>query len=149
MIALRAACDEDLAALIAEARVADVETLQHIRRITSRLHAAGEHLSWLMIAGDVVVGLIGYHAPPSADGVVAIGYNVAPECERRGYATAAGGLVIENARADARITAIVAETDVGNIGSQIVLERNGFAQTGRIAGDEPSGASFRWRLSLR
>ena len=149
MLALRAANDDDFPHLITDARVADVETLGHIRRITQRMIAAGEVGAWLIIVEGEIVGMIGYHAPPSLEGEVEIGYNVAPARERRGYATAAVGRVIENARTDVRITAIIAETDLANVGSQIVLERNGFAETGRIASDEPSGISIRWRRTLR
>ena len=149
LLTLRAAHDVDFVALIAEARVADLETLEHVRRIGERLRTAGEIGSWLMIVDDAIVGLIGYHAPPSPVGYVEIGYNVAPEAQGRGYATAAVALVLDAARADARIIAVLAETDADNVASQIVLERNSFSETERVASDEPSGISIRRRCALR
>ena len=36
-----------------------------------------------------VVGYVNFHAPPDADGMVEIGYQVVPQAQRRGYATEA------------------------------------------------------------
>jgi RimJ/RimL family protein N-acetyltransferase len=114
------------------------------RRIQPTL---GERGGWLMTAGGEIVGLCGYKGPPSAGGVVEIGYAVARERRRRGHATRAVTLVIEAAREDPRVCAIVAETALDNLPSQRVLEANGFLQTGRNQ-DDDEGEMIVWRLEF-
>jgi RimJ/RimL family protein N-acetyltransferase len=52
-----------------------------------------DHAPWLIRAvvspDGVVVGHAGYHGPPDARGMVEVGYEIAPEHRRRGYARAA------------------------------------------------------------
>jgi len=90
-------------------------------------------------ASGLVVGGIGFFGPPR-DGEVEIGYGIVPSRQGRGYATEALRTMIAMAWADARVTAVVAETDPGNVASQRVLERAGFRQ---IA----AASEFRYRLT--
>jgi RimJ/RimL family protein N-acetyltransferase len=114
------------------------------RRIQPTL---GERGGWLMTAHGEIVGLCGYKGPPSADGVVEIGYAVAPERRRQGHATRAVTLVVEAARLDPRVSVIVAETALANLPSQKVLAANGFADVGRSL-DDDEGEMIVWRLEL-
>ena len=50
----------------------------------------------LIVEGTQVVGLGGYTGPP-VDGVIEIGYSVAPSCQGRGIATAAVGQWLDRA----------------------------------------------------
>lgn len=91
--------------------------------------------SWLMVEGREVVGLCSLVKPPFGDGID-IGYGVAPACRGQGFAAAAVGALLDWAREDRRVLRVRAETSVDNRPSQRVLERNGFAQTGRRTDDE-------------
>src|SRR5579862_3209407 len=93
-----------------------------LRRTLPRLGGYG---SWLMVVDDEVVGLCSYKTPPTAEGLVEIGYGIAPQRRRLGYATQAAGLLIEAARNDERVRALTAETALANLASQRVLEING------------------------
>ncbi len=78
-----------------------------------------------IVVNGVVVGDIGFHGPAAADGAVEIGYTVVPAWRGRGIASRACGLIVERAWQDgAQI--VIAETENGNVASQIVLLRNGF-----------------------
>jgi RimJ/RimL family protein N-acetyltransferase len=115
-----------------------------LRRTLPTLGGAG---SWLMAADGEAVGLCSYKVPPNAEGAVEIGYGVAPERRRLGYATRAVALLIEAARLDPRVSAIVAETALANLPSQKVLTANGFADVGRSM-DDDEGETIVWRLEL-
>lgn len=92
----------------------------------------------------VLVGLGGYHGAPDNDGVVEIGYSVAPEFRRRGVATAAVEQLVARAFADATVTAVIAHTLEGPNPSTGVLDRAGFARAGdQIDPDE--GTVWTWR----
>lgn len=102
--------------------------------------------SWLMVADGEIVGLCSYKGPPE-DGVVEIGYAVAPRRRRRGYATAAVAALIALAEQDPRITSLSAETALANLPSQRVLEANGFAPAGR-GFDRDEGEMILWRRDI-
>jgi RimJ/RimL family protein N-acetyltransferase len=118
--------------------------LKWLRRTLPKLGGYG---SWLMDADSEVVGMCSYKAPPNAAGTVEIGYGVAPERRRLGYATRAVALLIEAARLDPRVSVIVAETALANLASQKVLTVNGFADVGRSV-DDDEGEMIVWRLEL-
>jgi RimJ/RimL family protein N-acetyltransferase len=119
--------------------------LRWLRRTLPRLGGYG---SWLMVDTGEVVGACGYKGAPTPAGDVEVGYGVAPERRQRGYAGQASRLMLEAARADARVRALVAETAVGNVASQRVLAGAGFFKTGR-GWDDDEGETIRWRLELR
>ncbi|HTX48441.1 MAG TPA: GNAT family N-acetyltransferase [Caulobacteraceae bacterium] len=118
--------------------------LRWLRRTLPKLGGGG---MWLMVADGEVVGTCGYKWPPTSRGVVEVGYGVAPSRRQRGYAREASGLIIAAARDDPRVSALIAETAVGNLASQGVLAANGFFKTGRGHDDE-EGEMIRWRLEL-
>jgi len=155
-LALVLATDAHLAWMLGEAAAPDglrlppggVDTPPILRWVRRTLPKLGGYGSWLMVDDGEVVGLGGYKWAPSATGEVEIGYGVAPERRRRGYAGQASRLMLATARADARVRALVAETAVGNVASQRVLAAAGFFKTGR-GWDDEEGEMIRWRLELR
>lgn len=78
----------------------------------------------------VVVGHGGFHGPPDDDGVVEVGYTVAPEYRRRGYATAILAELLRRADADPQVTAVRASIRPDNIGSRKVVAVFGFRKIG-------------------
>jgi RimJ/RimL family protein N-acetyltransferase len=120
--------------------------LEHVRRLAANLHRDGYvGGQWMMVASREVVGLCGFKtAPSSGDGDVEIGYSVAASRRRRGHASAAVGAVIEAARQDSAVRALVAVTSIDNIASHAVLKLNGFERIGtRVDPDE--GEEIVWR----
>lgn len=73
-----------------------------------------------------VIGSAGFFGPPDADGEVTIGYGMVEPEWGQGYGTQAVARLVEICRAHGGVTAINADTDPDNIGSQRVLEKNGF-----------------------
>lgn len=122
--------------------------LEHVRQIAANLHRsgyAGGH--WMMVSNGEVVGLCGIKAPPSHDGEVEIGYGVAASRRRRGHASAAVGAIVDAARQNPAVFAIIALTGLGNVASQRVLVRNGFERIGPRP-DPDDGEVFLWRKQL-
>jgi RimJ/RimL family protein N-acetyltransferase len=124
--------------------VDDPSLLEHVRAMANNLRRRGYDATWMMVSNGEVVGLCGYHQPPSMEGEVEIGYNVAPRRRRSGHATRAVSAILELARNDPAIKSIVASTPVQNIASQRVLERNGFERCGERT-DPEDGRLILWR----
>lgn len=103
------------------------------------MHAAhghtGPYCCWLVVAGGSVVGDVGCHGGPGADGVVEIGYGIAGPSRRKGYATAAVRALVAHLAEQPELTAIRATTSEGNEPSQRLLEGLGFEVVGREGGD--------------
>lgn len=78
-----------------------------------------------------LLGIAGYLGPPSAEGVVEIGYAIAAEYQRRGYATEAARALTTRAFADATVRAVMATTYATLVPSIGVLRKAGFALIGR------------------
>jgi RimJ/RimL family protein N-acetyltransferase len=92
-------------------------------------------------ADNALIGLGGYKGPPT-DGIVEIGYGVAPAYRGAGYATEAARLLVERARA-AGVTTVIAHTLAEPNASTRVLERLGFVLAETI--DDPDdGPIWRW-----
>ena len=89
-----------------------------------------------------LVGTIGYFGPPSADGVVEIGYSVAASHRERGYATEMVRAMTARALATQGVTSVVAEAHEFNVASLKVLERAGFVKVG--AGRDPGHLRLRF-----
>jgi RimJ/RimL family protein N-acetyltransferase len=88
---------------------------------------------WVMIerATNGVVGDIGFLGPPS-DGVVEIGFSVVPERRRLGFASEAAAALVDWALHEPDVDAVVARCEAGNVASVSVLDRAGFATTGKV-----------------
>jgi len=118
--------------------------------IRERLRAEPAQVGWLGWAailrdGGELVGDGGFHGPPDADGTVTLGYSVAPAWRERGLARELAGALVDWAFAHAAVRAVEAETLAGNLPSQAVLRRLGFAAHGRYD-DLDDGPALRWRL---
>lgn len=91
-----------------------------------------------------VVGLGGYKGPPR-DGVVEIGYSVAPKHRGRGHATNAVTTWVRRAAA-AGVTRVEAHTLAEATASTRVLERCGFER--RDVLDDAHGPLWKWSLEV-
>jgi [ribosomal protein S5]-alanine N-acetyltransferase len=91
-----------------------------------------------------LVGLGGFKGTPSSDGVVEIGYAIAPAYQGRGLATDAVAQMIQRAFADAVVRAVDAHTLGHESPSTRVLEKSGFRRIGE-AHDPDAGAVWHWR----
>ena len=74
----------------------------------------------------LTIGTAGFFGPPDASGEVTVGYGMVEPERGKGYGTEAVAALIEVCRAHAGVAAINADTDLDNIASQRVLEKNGF-----------------------
>jgi RimJ/RimL family protein N-acetyltransferase len=101
----------------------------------------------MIVVDGEVVGLCSYKGPPDLDGVVEIGYGVAPSRRERGHATRAITDLLKVAVQDRAIRRVVAETMTANLASQRVLERNGFVREGERI-DPEDGEVILWRRDL-
>lgn len=72
------------------------------------------------------VGHVGFHNGPDADHAVRIGYAVAEDRRRQGFARAAVGWLVQQVRDNGGVRVIRADADVDNVGSLRVLEWAGF-----------------------
>jgi len=126
--------------------VEDGAIVEMLRGVARRVHAVHQAGAWLIVAGDEVVGLCGFKAPTDGEGAIEIGYGIAESRRRRGFATAAlAAMLIEIAR-DSKVRMVTAETAVASVGSQRVLEANGFVRTGTRL-DPEDGEVIGWRLA--
>lgn len=85
-------------------------------------------------AQSSIIGSGGFLAGPDSNGLVQVGYEVAPEYRGRGIATQAMLEVVAR-KPEAQLAAVVASA---NLASIAVLRKLGFKETGRVvrSGDE-------------
>lgn len=96
------------------------------------LEGKPENSDWLMqavVIGDAAIGNAGFKGAPN-DGEVELGYSIAPELRRRGYASAVVRLLLERARNDARVTRVIARINPDNQPSIGVIRKSGFVPDG-------------------
>ncbi|MES2523480.1 MAG: GNAT family N-acetyltransferase [Gemmatimonadota bacterium] len=82
----------------------------------------------------------GYFGPPSAAGLVEIGYSVCPEWQRHGYAAELASALAAHAMRQPGVARVQAQTTAENVKSVRVLERSGFVSIG--IGTEPGTVRF-------
>ncbi|HZS23707.1 MAG TPA: GNAT family N-acetyltransferase [Gaiellaceae bacterium] len=87
--------------------------------------AEGGARVWLVEDDGVVIGDCGTTGP--LDREVEIGFGLAAECRGRGHGTEVVRLLTEALCAEPDVERIVAHTLTGNVASQRVLEKAGFA----------------------
>ncbi|WP_052711481.1 GNAT family N-acetyltransferase [Elstera litoralis] len=98
-------------------------------------------------AGPRDYRLIGYKLPPDSEGRIEIGYGVAGRRRRQGLGTQAVAALVREAKADAKIRLLYAETAVMNEPSQKILRANGFHQSATRQ-DAADGALLCWSRSV-
>jgi RimJ/RimL family protein N-acetyltransferase len=136
-----------LGATLAENWAGLPEALPLLRDTQANTPAAA---SWgtvlfLLDAPRTLVGMGGYKGEPSADGVVEVGYAIAPAFQQRGLATAAARELVRRAFSDPRVRAVDAHTLAHENPSTRVLQKLGMR---RIAeqNDAMGGDAWQWRL---
>lgn len=101
----------------------------------AQLEAGPEQAGWWMhffvLRGEsaderVLIGTGGYKGPSTEDGTVEIGYTVASEYQRQGYATEASRGLVSHAFTFPEVHRVVAETFTDLAASIGVLEKLGF-----------------------
>ncbi|WP_027007445.1 GNAT family N-acetyltransferase [Conexibacter woesei] len=79
------------------------------------------HYQVMLADEDVVIGDVGFHAPPDELGEVSVGFGIVPVARRRGYAVEALQAVLAWALARSEVRSVHADTDLVNLASQRVL----------------------------
>jgi ribosomal-protein-alanine N-acetyltransferase len=102
-------------------------------------------LFFIELEAPTLVGLGGFKGSPSPDGVVEIGYAIAPAFRGRGLATGAVVLMVERAFADVGVRAVDAHTLGHDNPSTRVLQKTGFRRIAEIE-DPDEGPVWQWRL---
>lgn len=120
--------------------------LEWLRGVARRLRAHG-HALWMIVADGEAVGLCSFKDTPTAGGEVEIGYAIAASRRRRGHATRAVAALLETAKRDPSVHAVLADTLVDNIASQRVLTKNGFERIGTRV-DPIDGELVTWRFCI-
>jgi len=92
----------------------------------------------------IVMGMCGFTAPPDSDGVVEIGYGIAPSYQGSGYASEAAQALVNFASRDARVRTARAHTFAQNNASTRVLEKSGFKKCGEAVDPETNAPVWRW-----
>lgn len=96
-------------------------------------------------ATSTLVGFGGYKGPPSAVGVVEVGYAIAPAFRGQGLATEAVAQLVQRAFADVLVRSVDAHTLGHDNPSTRVLQKAGFRKVAEIE-DPDAGPIWQWRL---
>ncbi|EOW2137281.1 GNAT family N-acetyltransferase [Stenotrophomonas sp. GD03908] len=141
----------DLRALLsrpcsADDAIAPLPVLTMLADLAERIETLFAPAAWQVVDAGQPVGLFSLTRPPE-QGVLDIGYGIAPAHQGRGLAGRALAELVTWARHDARVCCLTAETAVRNARSQAVLRRNGFMVTGRRI-DAEDGPVVCWQLPV-
>jgi RimJ/RimL family protein N-acetyltransferase len=102
-------------------------------------------LFFVALEVHTLVGFGGFKGSPSPDGVVEIGYAIAPAFRGQGLATEAVTQMVQRAFADVAVRAVDAHTLGHDNPSTRVLQKTGFRKVAEI--DDPDdGPIWQWRL---
>ncbi|TDD52659.1 N-acetyltransferase [Kribbella antibiotica] len=104
-----------------------------------QLESTPEDAAWIarvVIGEDAVVGYAGFHGGPDEVGMVEVGYTVDPAYQRRGYATAILGALLERARGEDEVKVVRASISPDNVASLATVAKYGFVQVGDQWDDE-------------
>jgi ribosomal-protein-alanine N-acetyltransferase len=115
-----------------------------------RLRAHPGESAWWMhffVADEELVGSGGFAGPPE-DGIVEIGYEIAPAFRGKGFGIAAARALIGKASTHAAVAVVVANSLAHHGPSTGVLRRLGFTLVREVA-DPDEGTLWRWELPIR
>lgn len=103
----------------------DADTLAYTLERLESDEASGVWTTYFFLRREdrMLVGIGGYHTPPSEEGAVEIGYSVVPSMQGHGYATEATGGLVDRAFEDPGVTRVVGTTLPGLTPSIRVLEK--------------------------
>ena len=94
---------------------------------------------------NILIGCGGYKGKPTKEGIVEVGYEIAPNYRNRGFATEMAKGLIANALNDSRVKSIIAHTLGQNNPSTSVLQKCGFEKVDEL--DDPEeGTIWKWEL---
>ncbi|KAA1397357.1 GNAT family N-acetyltransferase [Aeromicrobium ginsengisoli] len=108
------------------------ERVEIWRYMISLLEGRPDNADWLMqavVRDDAAIGNAGFKGAP-LDGQVELGYSIAPELRRRGYASEVVRLLLDRAAADARVDRVIARIRPDNAASLGVITKAGFVPDG-------------------
>ena len=119
--------------------------LNHTRDAVAADPDATEWGTRFFVAGDPpeLVGWGGFKGPPTGEGVVELGSEVAEARQGQGLATAAVDAMAGRAFADPQVTALIAHTLPEHNASTRVLEKSRFLHDATV--EEDGQAVWRWR----
>jgi RimJ/RimL family protein N-acetyltransferase len=118
-----------------------------LARLAEHPHEADWWMHFFLADGAaVLIGSGGFVGPP-VNGVVEIGYEIAPAFRERGLATAAARALIDKAVASGRVRTIIAHTRPDENPSTGVLRRLSFRCRGEFT-DPLEGPVWRWELPV-
>lgn len=102
------------------------------------------------VVGDkgLVVGHAGFHGPPDETGMAEIGYSVAPEFRRQGYARSALIELLRRAAAETAVTTVRATISPDNVASLATISGFGFVEVGE-QWDEEDGLELVFEVPAR
>jgi ribosomal-protein-alanine N-acetyltransferase len=123
------------------------EALEYSLKQLQAGNAQAEWSAHLFIAQAkrTLIGIGGYYGAPDENGMVEIGYGIAPEYRGQGYATEAARGLIERAFADARTRLVQAHTLAHDNPSTSVLKKCGMIKAGEDI-DPDEGVVWRWEV---
>ncbi|MCV7417209.1 GNAT family N-acetyltransferase [Mycolicibacterium litorale] len=145
----RAAFGELLGAAVPDGWPEFPESIEFtIEKLTEHPHQADWWMHFFLAdGGALLVGSGGFVGPPR-NGVVEIGYEIAPEFRERGLATAAARAMIDKAvSASGGLTTVIAHTLAHENPSTGVLRRLGFTRVAEIE-DPDDGPVWRWEIAV-
>lgn len=94
-----------------------------------------------------MIGFCSFTGPPNPDGVVEIAYGIAPDYQRKGFATEAAAALVEFATQSGQVRTVIAHTLAEINPSTSVLEKCGFKKTAEVI-DEENILIWRWEKSV-
>lgn len=111
------------------------------------------HARWMVrqaVVSDkgLVVGHAGFHGPPDAVGMVEIGYSVAPDFRRQGYARSTLVELLRRAAAEPAVTTVRATISPDNVASLATIAGFGFVEVG-VQRDEEDGLELIFEVLVR
>lgn len=118
-----------------------------------KLSESEEEINWwtylpIHKQDNKLIGSGGYKGKPTDEGIVELGYEIAPDYRNKGLATEFAKGLIENALKDENVKSIVAHTLVHENASTKVLQKCGFVKVEEI-NDPDEGLIWKWELNSK